>query len=789
MDTKALSGRRRALATALTFVAIACAWALPSTALAATFSKRVPASGAVGTNVRPTVSVKVYDRYGVRPAWSSVFMRVDGKRVFPRVTYSRRGDYRSFTVSYRPTRALTLARHKVVVDVRNRRGRWSTAVWYFKVVPIPVTTSDTRASYEGTATIRLRASTAPIARTYYSLDGGRPVEGTVVVALPPAYAADPAMHTVTYWSVSTAGVVEPPKTATFVVAPAPDMEKPGTSVYGMGRMIDGSYVGTVTVLLHAEDRGGSGVSHTYYVLDGADAVEGTRTMVSPPATGSVSHTVTYWSVDGAGNVEPAQSWTFRVAPMPVYLTPTTTSNAQGGYCGTATIELTAHDDVAAITHTYYRVDGEPVQEGLRIVVLAPEEGTETHTVEFWSEDASGTVETPHNVVTFYVEPNIVYNQPDPHLVTSSCTTAECHSPNVQITHATVTGGPCGVCHSFGMTPTFECATAGCHPDGMPVADTTAPSTAANHVPSYVGTATIILDPADNDGGSGVASTHYRLDHGTTRTGTIAVISPPVSGTVSHSLEYWSVDVAGNAESPRSFAFDVSAAPAAMTFSALTPGDGASVPLRAPVVSVIVTAPADITSVSAKLDGASVVPVVSYPNNRWVQQGYWVPGYFDVDELGEPYWVEGYEVDTSYSVIDKTVVLVTVPAEGLADGAHTVSVTAMLPSGAQATKAWTFSVAMPDTTEPVSIMNTVGAFAGKARFIIVPSDPGGSGVAATYFKVDGGATQAGTVVEIALPESGAVMHTILYWSVDNAGNAEPPRSFSVLLTPTWGGGPV
>lgn len=60
------------------------------------------------------------------------------------------------------------------------------------------------------------------------------------------------------------------------------------------------------------------------------------------------------------------------------------------------------------------------------------------------------------------------------------------------------------------------------------------------------------------------------------------------------------------------------------------------------------------------------------------------------------------------------------------------------------------------------------------------DLGGSGVAATYFQVDGGLVQTGATITIAAPVDHANdgVHTIRFYSTDRAGNIEPPRELVV-----------
>jgi len=89
-------------------------------------------------------------------------------------------------------------------------------------------------------------------------------------------------------------------------------------------------------------------------------------------------------------------------------------------------------------------------------------------------------------------------------------------------------------------------------------DATAPSTVTDALSSYVGTATIAFVAVDNPGGSGVNATYYRLDGAAALESTSVVVPPPVSSATTHTLEYWSVDNAGNIEQIETATFTVAA---------------------------------------------------------------------------------------------------------------------------------------------------------------------------------------------------------------------------------------
>ena len=88
--------------------------------------------------------------------------------------------------------------------------------------------------------------------------------------------------------------------------------------------------------------------------------------------------------------------------------PVTTSDIIASYFGPATIHLSAADEPAMggshVAHTYYRLDGAAQVEGAQIDVPAPANGSQAHSIEFWSVDGAGNVESPHITQGFTITP-------------------------------------------------------------------------------------------------------------------------------------------------------------------------------------------------------------------------------------------------------------------------------------------------------------------------------------------------------------------------------------------------
>ncbi len=90
------------------------------------------------------------------------------------------------------------------------------------------------------------------------------------------------------------------------------------------------------------------------------------------------------------------------------------------------------------------------------------------------------------------------------------------------------------------------------------------------------------------------------------------------------------------------------------------------------------------------------------------------------------------------------------------------------------------VSVPDTTAPETFTDVRpgSGYIGSGLVLLTPTDAGGSGVGETFYQLDGGAQTPGTEVPVLAPG----VHTIQYWSVDQAGNAEPKRTVTVTVTP-------
>jgi hypothetical protein len=87
-----------------------------------------------------------------------------------------------------------------------------------------------------------------------------------------------------------------------------------------------------------------------------------------------------------------------------------------------------------------------------------------------------------------------------------------------------------------------------------------------------------------------------------------------------------------------------------------------------------------------------------------------------------------------------------------------------------------STMTPDTTPPVTTSDAVATYMVSATIKLTATDSG-SGVAATYYSLDGGTQVSGTVVSVLTPGT----HTLGFWSVDSAGNVEASKTKALVVS--------
>jgi len=172
-------------------------------------------------------------------------------------------------------------------------------------------------------------------------------------------------------ATNTSGDTTPPVTATNALA---------------------SYNGPAKIDFLITDNGKVGVGATFFKLNGGQITTGSHVFVNTAG----SHTLEFWSIDQAGNIEsPTNTVSFEVVIDTT--PPTTTSNAKTSYSQGGVITLGATDDsILGVKATYYRLDNGAVQTGTSVQVPTTG-GIHTYTLEFWSEDWAGNVESPKSV--------------------------------------------------------------------------------------------------------------------------------------------------------------------------------------------------------------------------------------------------------------------------------------------------------------------------------------------------------------------------------------------------------
>ncbi len=554
----------------------------------------------------------------------------------------------------------------------------------------PTVTSDLPTSgYENSATPTLALSYADSGRgvntatVMLTLDGANVTSAAVVTASSVTYTPPSGLsqgtHTLVLTLSNLSGITTS-STSTFVVDTVP----PVTSL-----QVDGLTTSTTNLLLLSTDTVGfistdavSGVAQTYYTLDA-----GTQTVYVSTFSVSVgTHTLSYYSVDKASNVESNHSAFLTVRPYDV-TPPTLTLAPPIG----STVTITT-PTIAAVY----------VDTGT---------GVSTTTFKLSLDGVSVTTRTTITASSATYVPTAALSQ-GTHTVTAQVAD---YAGNVAY-----------------ATSTFFL-------DSIPPVTTLLVDGLARSATGLTLISTDTIGFVAVDTGTGVAETLYSLDASTpiVYTSTFSISA----GT--HTLAYHSVDNAGNAEAPRSFALSVRLYDITPPRLTLTPPVGSTVTITTPTVTAVY------------VDTGSAV------NTATLQLA-----------------LDGVNVTTRAMITASSATYV--PPAALAQGTHTV--TAQI-ADADGNVAYATSTFFLDSIPPVTTLLVDGLARGATSLVLVTTDTigfvavdSGTGVAATYYSLNGG-TQTVYVSTFSLA---AGPYTLAYHSVDKAGNVEATHAVSLAV---------
>ncbi|MGG3466031.1 hypothetical protein ABES02_00380 [Neobacillus pocheonensis] len=441
----------------------------------------------------------------------------------------------------------------------------TSAYWYNNDVNVNLTATD---------------DLSGVKATYYSVDGSEFAEGTNFAL------EKEGVHTVSFYSEDNVGNVEEKRTVEVKM----DKQAPKTTA----DIKDNSLV----ELTATDDL--SGVHATYYSINGSDFTEGTSFVVDQQGV----NTVTFYSIDNAGNMEAKQT----IEVIVDKTAPVTVSNLEDKwYRDSLNVKLTATDDLSGVKATYYSIDGADFNKGTSLTI--EKEGK--HEVTFYSVDNAGNIEERHKVAVNLdkTAPTTVSNLEDKwntNTVDVKLTATDDLS-GVKATYYSIDGADFNEGTSLTVEKEgkhevtfYSVDNAGNIEEKHTVAvnvDKTAPTTVSNLEEKWQ-TNTVNVELTATDDLSGVKTTYYSIDGADFNEGT----SFTVEKEGKHEVTFYSVDNAGNIEDKHTVVVNVDKA-------APTTVSNVEDKWYTDTVNVELTATDDLSGVKAtyySIDGAAFI---------------------------------------------------------------------------------------------------------------------------------------------------------------------------------------
>lgn len=468
-----------------------------------------------------------------------------------------------------------------------------------------------------------------------------------------------------------------------------------------------------TVQLKAEDEQ-SGVNQTFYSVNGSEFTEGDSVVVNEEGI----NTVSFYSTDVAGNVEEAKTAEVKIDRT----APETVSNADGEWHTEFALEFTATDDKAGVETTYYSVNGAPFKEGATAAIT---EGG-VNTIEFYSVDGAGNTEAVKTA-----EVNIDLSAPE----TMSNVDGEWHQEfAVQLTATDDKSAVAKTFYSINGSEFAEGSSFTVDQDGINEIsfysvnkaggteevktaevkiDRSAPVTESNESADWLKEAVVELTATDDK--SGVDKTFYSVNGSVFVGGSTVVITEAGVNEVS----YYSIDKVGNKEEVKTIQVNI---------------DG--------------IAPETVSNADSEWHKEFMVELTATDEHSGVATTFY--------SVNGSEFVEG----TSFAVTE--------------EGVNTISYYSVDKAG-NIEEAKTAEVKI-DRTAPETLSNIEDKWLQGEFGVELTATDGHSGVAKTFYSVDGSEFTEGT--NFSVSEEG--VHEIAFYSTDAAGNKEEVKTAQVKI---------
>ncbi|WML46893.1 hypothetical protein RCG23_14770 [Neobacillus sp. PS3-34] len=655
----------------------------------------------------------------------------------------------------------------------------------------PVTTSNAASSWSKnsqTVTLSATDNDTGVAKTYYSLNDAPFVEGTSITV------EKEGINKLSFYSVDKVGNTEVVKTVNVMI----DKTAPITSV----KELPGSFIQSFTGELTAADTS-SGVATTYYSINGSDFVEGTIFTVDKEGINQVS----FYSVDQAGNKEDAKSINVKIDKT----APVTKADAPSAWVNEDVhVNLSASDSESGVARTYYSINGTEYSEGTSFTL--DQEGI--NQVSFYSVDKAGNKEeaktievkidktapeTKSDAPTSWVKEDVLVNL-----------SATDNESGVAKTYYSINGSDYVEGTSFTVDQEgvnkvsfYSVDQAGNKEDAKSInvkIDKTAPVTKADGPSGWVNEdVQVILSASDSE--SGVARTYYSINGSEYTEGTSFTLDQEGINQVS----FYSLDQAGNKEAAKTIEVKI---------DKTAPETKADAPAAWVKEDVQVNLSAtDSQSGVAKtyysINGSVFVEGTSFTIGK---EGINPVSFYSLDQAGNKEAAKTIEIK-----IDKTApeTKADAPATWVnkdvavnlsaSDSQSGVAKTYYSINGSEYTEGTSFTVAQEgnnqisfysvdqagnkeeaetievkiDKTAPETKSDAPAAWVNEVVQVNLSASDSQSGVAKTYYSINGSVFVEGTSFTIG--KEG--INQVSFYTVDQAGNKEETKNIEVKIDKT------